>query len=208
LLLNLNFAAIHLSGFIIFNGLKKEIFIETPRLILRNWLPSDDLPYIALNADKEVMEFFPSTKAAEETLEQIQRLKGHIESHGYGFFALERKDNGRFIGFTGLAHPGFEADFTPCVEIGWRLSKENWGFGFATEAAAACLEFGFNNLRLGEIYSFTSVYNSRSEKVMQRIGMVKEGHFDHPMIADGHFLKQHVLYKISSPEIAISSFKS
>jgi RimJ/RimL family protein N-acetyltransferase len=179
--------------------LKKEIFIETPRLILRNWLPSDDAPYIALNADREVMEFFPSIKTAEETLGQILRLQGHIEKHGFGFFAVERKDNSQFIGFTGLAHPGFEADFTPCVEIGWRLNKQNWGFGFASEAATACLDFGFSQLGLDEIYSFTAVPNIRSEKVMRRIGMTMEGYFDHPMVDDGHFLKKHVLYKISKP---------
>jgi len=132
-------------------------------------------------------------------MEQIQRLKGHIEIYGYGFFAVERKDNGKFIGFTGLAHPGFEAEFTPCVEIGWRLSKENWGFGFASEAAMACLDFGFRDLGIDEIYSFTSIRNTRSEKVMQRIGMTLEGYFDHPVIEDGHFLKKHILYKISQP---------
>jgi RimJ/RimL family protein N-acetyltransferase len=152
-----------------------------------------------LNGDKEVMEFFPSVKTAAETVEQIQRLQGHIEKYGYGFFAVERKDIGTFIGFTGLAHPGFEAEFTPCVEIGWRLSKENWGFGFATEAALACLDFGFDQLALGEIYSFTAVPNTRSEKVMQKIGMQKEGYFDHPMMEEGHWLKKHVLYKITKP---------
>jgi len=145
------------------------------------------------------MEFFPSIKTAEETLEQILRLQGHIEKHGFGFFAVERKDNGQFIGFTGLAHPGFEADFTPCVEIGWRLNKQNWGFGFASEAATACLDFGFSQVGLDEIYSFTAVPNIRSEKVMRRIGMTMEGYFDHPMVDDGHFLKKHVLYKISKP---------
>jgi RimJ/RimL family protein N-acetyltransferase len=178
---------------------KKEVFIETPRLLLRNWLPVDYEPYIALNADGEVMKFFPSVKTSEETLEQIQRLQGHIDQYGYGFFAVERKDNGRFIGFTGLAHPGFEAEFTPCVEVGWRLSKENWGQGFATEAAVACLDFGFSQLALDEIYSFTAVPNIRSEKVMQKIGMHKAGYFDHPMIAEGHWLRKHVLYKSSRP---------
>lgn len=119
-----------------------------------------------------------------------------MEQYGYGFFAVERKDNGEFIGFTGLTHPGFEAEFTPCVEIGWRLSKQNWGQGFATEAAMACLKFGFQELGLNEIYSFTSVHNLRSEQVMKKIGMIKEGYFEHPLMDDGHFLKQHVLYKI------------
>lgn len=173
-----------------------QIFIETPRLILRDWIPADEAPYIALNADKEVMEFFPSTKTAPESIAQIERLSDDIKKQGYGFFAAERKDSNQFIGFIGVAHPGFESHFTPCVEIGWRLSREHWGYGFATEGANACLEFGFDMLGFRKIYSFTSVHNIRSEKVMRRIGMMKEGYFDHPAIEDGHFLKRHVLYGI------------
>jgi [ribosomal protein S5]-alanine N-acetyltransferase len=175
---------------------QSEIFIETPRLIIRQWQQSDHEPYIALNQDTEVMEFFPSISTRAATLAQLERFTKYINEHGYGFFAVERKANHQFIGFTGLTHPGFESYFTPCVEIGWRLSKANWGQGFATEAAKACLEFGFNKLGLNEIYSFTSVHNKRSEQVMIKIGMIKEGEFDHPAIADGHFLKRHVLYKV------------
>jgi len=145
------------------------------------------------------MEFFPSVKSGGETMEQIQRISKHIAEYSYGFFALERKDNGRFIGFTGLSHPGFEADFTPCVEIGWRLSKENWGQGFATEAAEACLDFGFDALRLDVIYAFTAVQNKPSERVMQKIGMDKKGYFDHPSIHPESELKQHVLYSAENP---------
>src|SRR5476651_14958 len=132
------------------------IFIETPRLILRQWKSADHEPYIRLNMDQEVMEFFPSLLTGAETIAQIERLEWHILEYGYGFFAVERKDNHRFIGFTGLSHPRFESYFTPCVEIGWRLSKENWGFGFATEAARVCFDFGFNVLGIPEIYSFTA----------------------------------------------------
>jgi len=175
-----------------------EIFIETPRLILRHWQESDHEPFVQLNMDKDVMEFFPSIRTREETLLQIQRIIARIDESGYGFFAVERKDNHQFIGFTGLTHPGFESYFTPCVEIGWRLSKENWGQGFATEAAKACLEFGFEKLQLEEIYSFTSILNTRSEQVMKKIGMIKIGLFDHPSMEDGNALKQHVLYKITN----------
>ena len=173
------------------------IFIETPRLILRQWQQSDHKPYIKLNADPEVMKFFPAVKTPGETSAQIKRLTDYINEHGYGFFAVERKDNHEFIGFTGLTKPGFEAYFTPCIEIGWRLSKENWGYGFATEAATGCLDFAFCQLKLSEIYAFTAVQNIRSEMVMQRIGMNKVGEFDHPLIADGHFLKKHIIYKIT-----------
>jgi ribosomal-protein-alanine N-acetyltransferase len=173
-----------------------KIFIETPRLVLREWKESDAQPYIALNGDRIAMEFFPSIKTQAETLEQIERLKRFIGEHGYGFFAVERKDNNQFIGFTGLSHPGFEAEFTPCVEVGWRLSRENWGQGFATEAAKACLHFGFDELGLDTIYAFTSIHNIRSENVMRKIGMIKECYFDHPLIDDGSFLKKHLLYKV------------
>ncbi len=181
--------------------MKPEIFIETPRLILRDWLTDDDKPFIDLNSDAEVMQFFPSVKTADETREQITRIKSHIKQHGFGFFAMERKDNGEFIGFTGLMRPAFEAHFTPCVEIGWRLNKKSWGYGYATEAGRACLEFGFEDLKFDKIYSFTAVQNIPSEKVMQRIGMVKEGYFDHPAMEDGHLLKKHVLYGLANPDV-------
>ena len=174
-----------------------EIYIKTARLILRQWTAADHEPYIQLNQDADVMEFFPSILSPEETLTQINRLSSHIVAYGYGFFALERKDNNRFIGFTGLSHPRFDSYFTPCVEIGWRLSKASWGRGFATEAAKACLEYGFKILNLEEIYSFTSIHNIRSEQVMKKIGMEKAGTFDHPSIKDGNVLKTHVLYRIS-----------
>jgi len=173
-----------------------QIFIETPRLILRQWTIADQEPFIQLNMDQEVMEFFPSTKTREETLAQIDRIVNNINKYGYGFFAVERKDNGEFIGFTGLTHPGFENYFTPCVEIGWRLSRANWNHGFATEAARACLEFGFEKLNLKEIYSFTAVQNKRSEQLMIKTGMIKQGLFDHPALEEGDPLRQHVLYKI------------
>ena len=174
-----------------------QIFIETPRLILREWQESDYEPFIALNADGSVMEFFPEVLSPEKTQAQIERITAHFEKYGFGFFALERRDNGQFIGFTGLAHVNFESHFTPCVEIGWRLNKPNWGLGFATEAAKACLEYGFSQLGLIEIYSFTSVHNTRSEQVMKKIGMLKEREFDHPLLVKGSFLERHVLYKLA-----------
>jgi RimJ/RimL family protein N-acetyltransferase len=175
--------------------MSSQIFIETPRLILRQWQEDDHEPYIVLNKDPEVMEFFPSAYTREETLAQIDRCVGHINQYGFGFFAVEQKDNGQFIGFNGLSHPRFESYFTPCVEIGWRLSKANWDLGFATEAARACLQFGFETLKVDEIFSFMAEHNIPSENLMKKIGMVKDGYFEHPSIADGHPLKRHVLYK-------------
>lgn len=176
--------------------MQPKVFIETPRLILREWITADHDQFIKLNQDMEVMGFFPSVLTKEETSIQIIRINSHFKQYGYGLFAVERKDNRQFAGFAGFSHPGFESYFTPCVEIGWRLNKGNWNKGFATEAAKACLEYGFNKLGFDEVYSFTSVHNLRSEQVMIKTGMTKQGLFDHPAIANGSILKQHVLYKI------------
>ena len=172
-----------------------QIIITTPRLNLRLWKDEDAEPFIKMNMDKEVMRFFPDTQTAEQTLALLDRVKAHFTTHGYGLWAVERKDNGRFIGFTGLWHPNFKSHFTPCVEIGWRLSKENWGLGFATEAAKACIAYGFTSIGLKEIYSFTSTINHPSINVMKKSGMQFMGEFEHPNVPDGHILKTHVLYK-------------
>ncbi len=174
----------------------KRIFIETGRLLLRQWTPEDIDPFAALTADPVVMEFFPSVLSRDEAIAAIRRYRDSINTHGRGFFAAERKDTGAFIGFTGLSSPLFSADFTPCIEIGWRLSRENWGQGFATEAATACLEFGFATLGLDRIYSFTAKPNLKSQNVMKKIGMQFEGFFEHPSFSEGHWLQRHVLYKI------------
>ena len=176
--------------------------IHTPRLILRQWQESDHGPYIAMKMDPEVMRYFPALQTRETTLAQIERFRTFIDENGYGFLAMERRDTGEFIGFTGLALPRFESFFTPCVEIGWRLDKAHWGQGFAQEAANACLGFGFDKLNLTEIYSFTSILNLPSINVMKKIGMKEAGQFEHPNIADGDRLKTHVLYKITKGDIA------
>jgi RimJ/RimL family protein N-acetyltransferase len=147
--------------------------IHTSRLILRQWQESDHEPYIAMNLDPEVMRYFPALQTREATIAQIERLQTFIEENGYGFFAMERKDTGEFIGFTGLSNPHFESFFTPCVEIGWRLARAHWGQGFAHEAARACLDFGFDELGLNEIYAFTSILNEPSMNVMRRIVCMK-----------------------------------
>jgi RimJ/RimL family protein N-acetyltransferase len=173
---------------------------ETERLRFREWRAEDIAPFAAMNADEKVMEFFPSAMTVEETENMIKRFNDHFALHGFGLYAVETKADNQFIGFIGLAVPRFEMYFTPCVEIGWRLTKESWGNGFATEGAKACLDLGFNELGLSEIYSFTSVHNHRSEKVMQRIGMQKSGEFEHPNLAKEHWLNLHVLYKIEKKQ--------
>lgn len=171
--------------------------ITTKRLKLRLWGDEDVEAFIKLNEDEEVMRFFPTTQTKEQTLAQIARIKTHFTNHNYGLYALERIDKGEFIGYTGFAHPTFTSYFTPCVEIGWRLSKENWNKGFATEAASACLQHGFSALGFEEIYSFTATINLPSIRVMEKIGLKKQGLFEHPALPEGHKLKTHVLYKIT-----------
>ena len=151
---------------------------------------------IDMNSDPEVMAYFPAVRTVEQSKAQFDKLREHFAKHGFTFYAAERLDLGACIGFIGFAVPGFEASFTPCIEIGWRLQKAHWGQGFATEGALACLAHGFSVLGFTTVYSFTAVPNKRSERVMQKIGMQKTGHFDHPRLEQGHWLERHVLYRI------------
>jgi RimJ/RimL family protein N-acetyltransferase len=175
------------------------LIIETARLKLRPWRDDDLEPFAAINADPRVMEFFPSRLNREQSDAVATRIRDRFERHGYGLWAVELPELAPFIGFVGLSVPSFEAHFTPCVEIGWRLACEHWGRGYASEAALAVLEFGFNDLRLDEIVSFTTTTNQRSMRVMERIGMARtpEDDFDHPSLVEGHPLRRHVLYRIS-----------
>ena len=153
-----------------------------------------------MNKDTTVMQYFPKTLAPEETLQMVTRINAHFEEHGLGLFAVENKLTKEFIGYTGFAIPTFESYFTPCIEIGWRFKKEAWGQGFATEAAKACLQYGFKSLGFDRVFSFTAVINIKSEKVMQRIGMTLIGYFDHPKIEKSSVLCRHMLYKITREE--------
>ena len=179
--------------------------VRTDRLLLRRWRP-DDLPsFAALNADPQVMEHFPSTLSGEESDASAARIDAHLEEHGWGLWAVEVRTGAardRFAGFTGLNPTTFDAPFTPCVEVGWRLARWAWGHGYATEAARRALEVGFDGLGLEEIVSFTVPPNVRSQAVMQRLGMHREpaDDFDHPLVPDGHRLRRHVLYRLSCEE--------
>ena len=175
---------------------KAECRSETERLLLRNWRAADLKPFARLNADPAVMEFFPKALSEEESNAMAARIKDRIDREGWGLWAVERKDTGEFIGFTGLSVPVADLPFMPCVEIGWRLAREHWGNGFATEAARAVLRFAFDELRLAEVVSFTAATNLRSQAVMKRIGMSNTGlDFDHPNVPPGSSLRRHVLFK-------------
>jgi len=178
-----------------------DYIITTERLGLRRWLDSDIQPFAEMNKDVDVMRFFPKSLTDRETLEMVQRIKLHFDENGFGLFAVENKLTKKFIGFTGFAIPTFDAFFTPCVEIGWRYKKEAWGQGFATEAANACLKYGFDILEFDKVVSFTSIINVKSEKVMRRIGMNYVGEFDHPKVEHNSRLRRHILYQINTKQL-------
>ncbi|MEY4547251.1 MAG: hypothetical protein RL685_3446 [Pseudomonadota bacterium] len=171
--------------------------LRTPRLLLRQWLPSDLEPFARLNADPRVMEYFPSTLPRERSDALAARIEAHFVEHHFGLWAVQVLGGAPFVGFVGLSVPGFEAAFMPCVEVGWRLAAEHWGQGYATEAAHAALAFGFDQLGLDEIVSFAVPSNQRSRAVMHRIGMTRDPaeDFDHPRLPPGHLLRRHVLYR-------------
>jgi RimJ/RimL family protein N-acetyltransferase len=171
--------------------------IATSRLLLRRWVPADLEPFAALNADPRVMEFFPKLLTRDESDAVAARIRSHFDDKGFGLWAVEIPGVAPFAGFIGLQVPRFEAHFTPCVEIAWRLAAEHWGRGYASEGATAVLRFAFDSLRLPEVVSFTAVVNERSWRVMERTGMTRSpaDDFDHPMVDRGHRLERHVLYR-------------
>jgi RimJ/RimL family protein N-acetyltransferase len=175
--------------------------VHTDRLLLREWRQADKVPYAALNADPEVMRHFPSTLTAEQSNDMVDRMAA-AWSLGFGLWAVERVDTAEFIGFVGLAAPSWSTDFTPCIEIGWRLARAHWGHGFAPEAARAVLDFAFMQVAVpnDEVVSFTTERNLKSQRVMQKIGMRLDPSrsFDHPM-TPGWAEQRHVLYCIDRP---------
>jgi len=175
--------------------------LETPRLLLRRWRPDDLEPFAQLNADPEVMEFFPATLSRAESDAFSVRVREHFDTHGFGLYAVELKDGTPFAGFVGLSLADFDSHFTPAVEIGWRLARESWGTGIATEAALRVLDHAFESLELEEVVSFTAAANLRSRRVMERIGLSHDsaGSFDHPKVDMGHPLRRHVLYRLKRP---------
>jgi RimJ/RimL family protein N-acetyltransferase len=171
----------------------------TERLILRHWRKSDRELFARLNADPRVMEFMPHALSKEDSDALSDRIEEHFREHGFGLFAVELRRGGSFIGFVGLNVPSFDAPFTPCVEIGWRLAAEYWGQGLATEGAHAIVRYGFETLGLDRLVSFTAPTNARSRRVMEKIGMTHDpaDDFDHPRLPAGHPLRPQVLYRLS-----------
>lgn len=174
--------------------------LRTDRLLLRQWRDSDHQPFADLNADPAVMEHFPAPLERAQSDALIARERGRIAERGWGLWAVEVAAARQFIGFVGLAEEDFGFDWTPAVEIGWRLAKAAWGQGYATEAATAVLAHAFEVLHLDEVVSFTATTNTPSEAVMRRIGMQlhPSSPFDHPRVESGHRLEEHVLYHLTA----------
>lgn len=175
--------------------------IVTERLVLRPWRADDAEAFAAITADPEVMAHLGDPLGREASDALLRRLQAHIDRHGFGFWAVEVRATGRLAGFTGLIWVPVEAHFTPAVEIGWRLGREHWGQGFASEAARASASFGFDALGLAELVAITVPGNLRSRRVMERLGMSRDPaeDFDHPGLAEDSPLRRHVLYRLKAP---------
>ena len=174
--------------------------METERLLLRPWQASDRRPFASLNADPTVMEHFPTPMDRQASDEFADRIESHIREHGWGLWAVEVKGGEPFVGFVGLWPVGFDLlRGRESIEVGWRLARQAWGRGFATEGANATLTVAWDELGLDDVVSFTARANTRSVAVMEKIGMTFERDFDHPALPEGHPLRPHVLYRIVRP---------
>lgn len=174
--------------------------LRTERLLLRGWSDDDLDPFAALNADPDVMHHFPAPLGRAESDALVARIRERWAEGRPSLWAVEVRGGARFIGFVGLLESSFEAPFTPCVEVGWRLAAEHWGKGYAPEAARAALAFGVREYGLDEVVSFTTVDNTASRRVMAKLGMRRDPaeDFDHPSLPAGHPLRRHVLYRLAA----------
>ncbi|MBF0695381.1 MAG: GNAT family N-acetyltransferase [Flavobacterium sp.] len=174
---------------------KKYIF-TSERLGFRNWdLTSDIDKMDEINSDEKVMEFFPNIPTKIQTVEFIERMKKQFQEKGFCYFAVDKLDNNEFIGFIGLSEQTYEADFTPCIDIGWRIKSNEWNKGFATEGAKKCINYAFNDLNIENVYSVAPKINVKSEHIMTKIGMKKQYEFEHSLLKSDERLKTCVLYK-------------
>ncbi|MEP7089429.1 MAG: GNAT family N-acetyltransferase [Nocardioidaceae bacterium] len=169
--------------------------IRTARLLMRRWRGTDLEPFAALNADPEVMRFFPGLLDRVDSDRLVERFERHFDEHGYGVWALEVADTGDFIGFTGLnpLPDGVPGAGEP--EVGWRLAAHAWHRGYASEAARAALHAGLTGVAMPRVWSVTAVLNEPSQAVMRRIGLVRDSWFEHPRVPEGHEVRPHVAYR-------------
>jgi RimJ/RimL family protein N-acetyltransferase len=177
--------------------------LRSARTLLRDWRDSDLPDWVAMNADPAVRRYFPSIPSADEALAEASRMRANIAQRGWGVWALQIPGVMDFAGFVGLHVPSFEAPFMPAVEMGWRLRREAWGQGWASEAAAAAAAFAFDSLELDEVVAYTTLANEPSRRVMRRIGMRHQDSddFDHPGLESGHPMRRHALYRLRHADL-------
>ncbi|WP_293916290.1 MULTISPECIES: GNAT family N-acetyltransferase [unclassified Sphingobacterium] len=173
---------------------KKYIF-TSERLGFRNWDQEDIDKLYLINTDKKVMEFFPDVSTKQQTTEFVHRMKSQFEDKGFCYFAVDRLDNREFIGFIGLSEQTYVADFTPCIDIGWRINSGEWNKGYATEGAKRCLDYARSVLMLEDIYAVAPKINLKSEHIMKKIGLEKQYEFEHTLLVNNDRLRTCVLYK-------------
>jgi RimJ/RimL family protein N-acetyltransferase len=176
------------------NETKKYIF-KSDRLGFRNWNLTDIDKMHEINSDEEVMRFFPTIPTKKQTTEFVERMKKQFESKGFCYFAVDKLEDNEFVGFIGLSEQTYEADFTPCIDIGWRIKRNEWNKGYATEGAKECLKYALNDLKLENVYSIAPKINIKSEHIMIKIGMKKQYEFEHSLLINFEQLKTCVLYK-------------
>ena len=177
------------------------VSLETARLRLRPWR-REDVPFFArMNADPRVMAHYPAPLDARQSLRQARAFALLLARRGWGVWAVERRADGRFLGFCGLHERDAGAlPFAPCVELTWRLAREHWGRGYAFEAARAVAAFARTQLKLPQLVAFTACNNARSRALMVRLGMRHAGDYAHPALPDGHPLRPHCLYRMATDE--------
>ena len=185
--------------------LKNQYIFTSDRLGFRNWLKEDIEQFAKINADLEIMKYFSKPLTFIESEKQIYRYKKHYDKYGYNYFATELLDSGEFIGAVGLGYKDYKAKFNPATDIGWRLKKNVWNKGYATEGARKCLEYGFNKLNLKKIISTCTITNIKSENIMKKIGMIKKGEFNHPNLIGSPHLEKCVWYEINTEQYSISN---
>ncbi len=173
--------------------------LTTERLLLRDWRETDREPWVAMNADPEVMRYFPSTRSRADSDQAMDRFQAMLRRQGYGLWAVEVPATGEFIGFVGLNPAPDDYPAAPAMEIGWRLARSSWGHGYATEAARAVLAHAFGPIGFTDLVSFTTVTNTPSRRVMEKIGMTYDpaDDFDNPKVK-GWWGAPHVVYRLSA----------
>ena len=178
--------------------MSKEYLFQSERLGFRNWINSDTPKMIGISSDPHVMQFFPAIATKIQTVEFIDRMKLMYIEKGYCYFAVDQLKDESFIGFIGLCYQTYESQFTPSVDIGWRLNKKYWNNGLATEGAKKCLNYGFNVIELKNIISTSPIINTKSIRVMEKIGMAKLTEFKHPRLKSNKRLEDCICYEITN----------